>query len=192
MTYGILGFSCRIVQDVVEIGVTETNNIRRPASHPSGLDRVDRMLLRLLAERADRSYAELAEAVHLSPPAVHERVKRLRRDGIIHRTVAQLDGEKIGCPLLSFVHVMTEGWGMTAPIEALRDLADVEEIHTVAGNTSLILKLRCSGPAGLEQLLLRIQDIEGVRSTHSYVVLGTYVERGPMPELPAPATQSKE
>ncbi|SDF68058.1 AsnC family protein [Salipiger thiooxidans] len=81
---------------------------------------------------------------------------------------------------------------MTAPIEALRDLADVEEIHTVAGNTSLILKLRCNGPAGLEQLLLRIQDIEGVRSTHSYVVLGTYLERGPMPELPEPAMPSNE
>ncbi len=150
------------------------------------------MLLRLLAERADRSYAELAEAVHLSPPAVHERVKRLRRDGVIQKTVAQLDGERIGCPLLAFVHVMTEGWGMTAPIEALRDLADVEEIHTAAGDTCLILKLRCSGPAGLERLLLRIQDIEGVRSTRTYVVLGTYLERGPMPELPEPATQSNE
>lgn len=148
------------------------------------------MLLRLLAERADRSYADLAETVHLSPPAVHERVKRLKRDGVIRRTVAQLDGERIGCPLLAFVHVMTETWGMTAPIEALRDLADVEEIHTVAGDTSLILKLRCSGPSGLEQLLLRLQNIEGVRSTHSYVVLGTYLERGPMPELSEPAKPS--
>ncbi|EPX83567.1 Transcriptional regulator, AsnC family [Salipiger mucosus DSM 16094] len=112
----------------------------------------------------------------------------MRRDGVIRQTVAQLDGEKIGCPLLAFVHVMTEGWGMTAPTEALRDLADVEEIHTVAGDACLILKLRCSGPAGLERLLLRIQCIDGVRSTHSYVVLGTYLERGPMPELSEPAT----
>ena len=167
--------------------MTETKGIRKVASHPSGLDRIDRMLLRLLAERADRSYAELSESVHLSPPAVHERVKRLRRDGVIRQTVAQLDGERIGCPLLAFVHVATEGRGMTASVKALRDLADVEEIHTVAGDTCLILKLRCSGPAGLEQLLLRIQDVGGVRSTHSYVVLGTYLERGPMPEMPEPA-----
>ena len=150
------------------------------------------MLLRLLAERADRSYADLAETVLLSPPAVHERVKRLKRDGVIRRTVAQIDGERIGCPLLAFVHVVTEGCGMTGPIASLRDLADVEEIHTVAGDTSLILKLRCSSPKGLEQLLLRIQDIKGVRSTHSFVALGTYLERGPMPELPEPATPSNE
>ncbi len=40
---------------------------------------------------------------------------------------------------------------MSEPILALRNLADVEEIHTVAGDTCLVLKLRCSGPASLEQ-----------------------------------------
>lgn len=163
--------------------------IRPNTSHPSGLDRTDRMLLRLLSERADRPYAELSEQVHLSPPAVHERVKRLRRDGVIEGTIAKLNGKKIGCPLLAFVHVMTEGWGMTEPILALRTLADVEEIHTAAGDTCLILKLRCSGPASLEKLLSRIQEVKGVRSTHSYVVLGTYLERGPMPELPEPVSE---
>lgn len=143
------------------------------------------MILRLLAEDSDRSYADLSKEVHLSPPAIHERVKRLRRDGVIKGNAAKLDGGKIGCPLLAFVQVTTEGWGMTEPVQALRELADVEEIHTVTGDTCLILKLRCSDPSGLEQLLSRIQKIEGVRSTHSNIVLGTYLERGPMPELPA-------
>ena len=170
----------------------KTKTVRQTEPHPSGLDRTDRMLLRLLAERADRAYAELAECVHLSPPAVHERVKRLRRDGFIQGTVAKLNGEKIGCPLLSFVHVATEGWGMTKPILALRDLADVEEIHTVTGDTCLILKVRSSGPASLEKLLSRIQAVEGVRSTRSYVALGTYLERGPMPELPDPPSRDAD
>ncbi|MEM5472518.1 Lrp/AsnC family transcriptional regulator [Hoeflea sp. AS60] len=162
----------------------KTNPIRQKEPHLSGLDRTDRMLLRLLAERADRSYAELSKLVHLSAPAVHERVKRLRRDGVIQATVAKLDGEKIGCMLLSFIHVATEGWSMTKPILELKALADVEEIHTVTGDAGLILKVRTSGPASLEKLLSRIQEIQGVRSTQSYVALGTYLERGPMPEMP--------
>lgn len=168
-----------------------TKTIRSNAGHPSGLDRTDRKLLRLLAEQADRSYAELSRLVHLSPAAVHERVKRLRRDGVILGTVARLNGEKIGCPLLAFVHVTTEGQGMTKPILALRELPDVEEIHTVTGDVCLILKLRCSSPAGLEKLLLHIQGIDGVASTRSYVALGTYLERGPMPVCTQPpATDS--
>ncbi|UYC11664.1 Lrp/AsnC family transcriptional regulator [Xanthomonas sp. CFBP 8445] len=162
----------------------KTNAVLRGATHPSGLDSTDRTLLRLLAENADRSYSELSERVHLSAPAAHERVKRLRRGGFMRGTVAQLGGAKIGCPLLAFVHVTTEGWGMTEPIQALRELADVEEIHTATGNTCLILKVRCADPAGLERLLSSIQAVKGVRATHSYVVLGTYLERGPMPEIP--------
>lgn len=163
----------------------KTKHVRNGTAHPSGLDDTDRMLLRLLAERADRSYAELSEQVHLSPPAVHERVRRMKRDGVILGTVARLDGARIGCPLLAFVHVTTEGWGMTEPVLALRDLADVEEIHTVAGDACLILKVRTSGPGGLEVLLSTVSAIKGVRSTSSYVVLGSYLERGPMPEDPA-------
>lgn len=169
----------------MEIGISRmnTNGIRRTPPHPSGLDERDRKLLRLLAERADRSYAALGGELHLSAPAVHERVKRLKRDGFIQKTVARLDGEKIGCPLLAFVHVATEQWGMTEPVLALRQLADVEEIHTAAGATSLILKVRTSGTASLEKFLEQVQKIQGVRSTHSYVVLGTYLERGPMPDV---------
>lgn len=170
----------------------KTKTIRQDEPHPSGLDRTDRMILRLLAEDADRSYANLSTEVHLSPPAVHERVKRLRRDGVIRGTFARLDGDKIGCPLLAFVHVITEGWGMTEPIHALQELADVEEIHTVAGDACLILKLRCTSPASLEKLLCRIQKIDGVQSTRSHIVLGTYLERGPMPNQPEPVTHDNE
>ncbi|KAA0020649.1 Lrp/AsnC family transcriptional regulator [Salinicola corii] len=133
----------------------------------------------------------MSERVHLSPPAVHERVRRLRRDGVIQGTVAKLDGTKIGCPLLAFVHITTEGWGMTEPVLALREMADVEEIHTATGETCLILKVRCLRPSSLEALLSRIQAIKGVRTTHSYVVLGTYLERGPMPEIPEPQSEEK-
>ncbi|MCF3933484.1 Lrp/AsnC family transcriptional regulator [Acuticoccus sp. M5D2P5] len=161
-----------------------TKPVRHTPPRPPDLDRVDRTLLRLLAEQADRSYAELGAAVHLSPPAVHERVKRLKRDGVILGTVARLSGEKIGCPLLAFVHVSTEGRGMNAPILALSEMADVEEIHTATGEACLILKVRCASPANLEALLSHIQGIEGVRSTHSYIALGTYLERGPMPDAP--------
>ncbi|SDW44631.1 Lrp/AsnC family transcriptional regulator [Roseicitreum antarcticum] len=164
----------------------KTNGIRQGRPRPAELDRTDRILLRLLAESADRSYAELSELVHLSPPAVHERVRRLRRDGVIQGTVAKLNGEKIGCPLLAFIHVTTEGWGMTKPVLALKDLADVEEIHTVTGDACLILKVRSASPSSLETLLSRIQEIQGVRATQSYVALGTYLERGPMPEAPEP------
>ena len=69
----------------------ETNEVRPRPSRAPALDAVDRKLLGLLADDATRAYAELGRLLHLSPPAVHERVKRLKRDGVIKGVVARLD-----------------------------------------------------------------------------------------------------
>jgi Lrp/AsnC family leucine-responsive transcriptional regulator len=161
--------------------VEETNDVRRRSGEGARLDDVDRRLLALLAEDATRSYAELGRLLNLSPPAVHERAKRLRRERVITGTVARLDGGKIGRPLLAFVHVDTMGWGKSARMLQLADLPEVEELHSVTGETSVLLKVRTAGTLELERLLERIYGIEGVRGTRSFIVLSTYLERGPMP-----------
>src|SRR5215217_2537302 len=120
----------------------DPKQVRQGARAGAVLDRVDRTLLGLLAEDATLSYAELGQRLHLSPPAVHERVKRLRRDGVIRATVARLDSSRLGRPLLTFIHVDTAGWGKSRSMLALADLPEVEEIHTVTGDTCLILKVR--------------------------------------------------
>lgn len=56
-----------------------TDSIRRRQRPDRDLDAMDRKLLGVLVEDATVSYAELGERVGLSPPAAHERVKRLRR-----------------------------------------------------------------------------------------------------------------
>src|SRR5580700_9212836 len=90
--------------------VENTDGVRRKPADPARLDETDRKLLGLLAEDSTRSYAELGRLLNLSAPAVHERAKRLKREGVIRATAALLDGAKIGRPLLAFVHVDTTSW----------------------------------------------------------------------------------
>lgn len=66
---------------------------------------------------------------------------------------------------------------------SITDDPRVEELHSVAGDTCILLKVRCEGTLALEQLLKRVYDTPGVRSTRSYIVLNTYLERGPRTEL---------
>lgn len=161
---------------------TPARTLRNPASPAAKLDDTDRRLLALLSEDATRSYADLGQALHLSPPAVHERVKRLKRDGVIRGTVAALDGGRLGRPLLAFVHVDTTSWAVTRHLLALKELPDVEEIHTVTGDSAMLLKVRTRDTQTLEDLLERIHSIEGFTGTRSYIALSTYLERGPSPE----------
>lgn len=159
----------------------ETNDDRHPARKSRGVDPVDRKILSLLAENADRSFAELGSLLHLSPPAVHERVKRMKRDGTIMRTVAIIDAEKVGRDLLAFVHLETSNWETSRRVLGMASLDAVEEIHTVAGDTAMILKVRMTSPGALEEFLGELHQMEGFKRVKTFVVLGTYAERGPYP-----------
>lgn len=145
------------------------------------IDDTDRKLLGLLEEDALQSYAGLGEQLHLSAPAVHERVKKLRRNGVIKKTTIAIDGNKIGRSLLAYIHVDSEGWGKTDALMSLADLSEVEEIHSVAGDTCMLLKTRTEDTKALEDLLYHIYQLKGMKSTRSYIVLNTYLEHGPRP-----------
>lgn len=156
----------------------EANTVRRTPRSAPPLDAIDRRILGVLVEDATSSYARIGELVHLSPPAVHERVKRLRARGVIRRTSVALDPEAIGKPLLAFVHVDSDGWGVSDALMRIVDLPEVEEVPSVAGDTCLIVKVRTQGPAALEEFLRRLYATSGVRATRSHVVLSTYLDRG--------------
>jgi Lrp/AsnC family transcriptional regulator, leucine-responsive regulatory protein len=159
----------------------ETDDIRQNRLHDRNLDAIDRKLLGVLVEDAMVSYAELGARVGLSAPAAHERVKRLRRSGAIRRTAAMIDPMAVRKPLLAFVHVDTRGWGKTPELLAIEKHPEVEEIHSVAGDTCILLKVRTKDTVALEGLLARIYDTPGVIRTRSYVVLSTYLERPVQP-----------
>jgi Lrp/AsnC family leucine-responsive transcriptional regulator len=155
----------------------KTENVRRTPPTGRPLDAFDRKILGVLAANADVSYAELGQMVGLSAPAIHDRVKKLRASGCLRRTVAVLDATAIGKPLLAFVHVDNTGWCKTEELLAMADLPEVEEIHSVAGDTGMLLKVRCASTLALEALLARLYAMPSIRSTRSYVVLSTYLER---------------
>ena len=174
--------------------VKETNGIRRSRQRPEQLDLFDRRILGALAEDALQSYAALGKTVNLSPPAVHERVKRLRRSGVMKGAHAALDGAALGKPLLAFVHVEAAGWGKSERLMQLCRFPEVEEMHSVAGDASVIFKVRTENPRALEAFLSQVHSVPGVTSTKSYVALSTYMERpvqadmtADWPENPLPA-----
>ncbi|WP_163575212.1 Lrp/AsnC family transcriptional regulator [Halomonas faecis] len=157
----------------------KTEIVRGKSQETRPLDTFDRKILGELAVDAGLSYAELGNRAGLSAPAVHERVKRLRATGRIRGTVAMLDGPKMGKPFLAFVHVDSTGWGKTQDLLALSELPEVEEIHSVAGDACMLLKVRCASSRALEGLLARLYALPSVKATRSYVVLSTYLERTP-------------
>lgn len=141
------------------------------------MEDTDREILRLLASDGRMSFTDLGKATGMSTSAVHQRVRRLEQRGVITSYAAVLDYEAVGLPLTAFISVR--------PIDAsqpddspdrLAGITEIESCWSVAGDASYLLKVRVSGPTGLEDLLARIRAAANV-STHTTIVLSTPYEQ---------------
>jgi Lrp/AsnC family leucine-responsive transcriptional regulator len=142
------------------------------------VDETDRKLLEVLHANARASFAELGQAVGLSAPSVHARVKRLERTGVIRGYRVVVDPALLGFPLGAFVAVsQASGYHWEDLERAFAAMPEVEECHSVTGEDSYLLKVRVADPAELEALLRRITMIEGVARTRTVVVLSTPFDR---------------
>ncbi len=142
------------------------------------IDETDRRILAALDANARASYAELGQAVGLSAPSVHARVKRLERAGVIRGYRAVVDPAPLGFPLGAFVAVtQASGYHWEDLERAFAAMPEVEECHSVTGEDSYLLKVRVADPAELEALLRRINMVEGVARTRTVVVLSTPFDR---------------
>jgi Lrp/AsnC family transcriptional regulator, leucine-responsive regulatory protein len=86
---------------------------------------------------------------------------------------------KEGRPLLAFVHVDTTSLAGMRQLLQLKDLPTVEEIHSVTGESAMLVKVRARDAQELDNVLELMYAIEGFTATRSYIALSTYLERGP-------------
>lgn len=144
------------------------------------LEELDARIAAVLAADGRCSYTDLAEKVGLSVSAVHQRVRRLEKRGVIRGYTAQIDSEQIGLPLTAFVSLTPID--PAAPDDYPQRLAampEIEACHSVAGVESYIVKVRVQSPAALEALLGQIRGTAGM-TTRTTVVLSTPFEGRPV------------
>lgn len=162
---------------------SDTNSVSQKGKTSRPLDDFDRKILSALTKDSRLSYAEIGKQVALSAPAVHERVKRLLASGTIKYMAAQLDGPSIGKPFLAFVHIISDAWNRGEQMMRLNEMPEVEDMHSVAGDSCFILKVRTQDAASMEKFLGSVYSIPGVKNTKTYVVLSTFLERPVQAEI---------
>jgi len=142
------------------------------------LDAVDLRVLAVLQRNARSTYAEIAEAVGLKPPAIHDRVKRLEQRGVLRGYGALLDTRRLGLGLTAFVSVYTTPEvSYDAFCAAVADLAEVCEVHSVAGEEAFILKVATRSTDHLDEFLSRLKLVVGIARTKTTIVLSTPFQR---------------
>jgi Lrp/AsnC family leucine-responsive transcriptional regulator len=157
------------------------------------IDDRDRDILNILQENARLPQSEIAKLVGLAPSAVLERLRKLEARGVIQGYTALVDPRALDQRMLAFVAIRTaDRPGESRVGAALAAVPEVLEVHHVAGDDCLLLKIRARDTAHLSQILRdRLGAIDGVRSTRTTIVLET-VKESPRLALGPPVRAASE
>jgi Lrp/AsnC family transcriptional regulator, leucine-responsive regulatory protein len=140
------------------------------------LDKTDISLLKLLQEDSLQTTKELANKLHLTPTPIHERIKKLQKEGYIKKYVALLDREKLNKGLLVFCHVSLKQHEKEIGKKFVKDvlsLKEVTECYNVSGDYDFMLKVMVKDMPEYQNFIMnKLGSIENIGNTHSMFVMG--------------------
>lgn len=142
------------------------------------MDDKDALLLMALERNARASVVDLARKIGLSRSATQDRLARLEDQGVIAGYTIKRnasDGDKRATALLAVRHASTSNCAKNVPL--LEKIVNITAIHAIAGDTDLIVELRCANVAELEQVIEQIRNMAGIEQVTSHIILKTYFER---------------
>ncbi len=141
------------------------------------IDAIDARILELLQTDGRIKRKDIAEDVGLSLPSVSDRMRKLEERGVIAGYHAVLAPKRVQHDITAFVRIVSAGSEHYADfVAAVQAMPEVQELHSVTGEGSHILKVRTRNTTALETLLGQIQALPGVRGTRTSLVLSTLKE----------------
>ncbi|CAB4953191.1 MAG: AsnC family transcriptional regulator [Actinobacteria bacterium] len=141
------------------------------------MDNVDWQIVGELQGDARLSFSELSRRVHLSTPAVSERVRRLERSGLIRGYRADIDPVGAGWAVDAFVRLSCYGPTCILRDPEVLEWPEILELHRVTGNDCSLIRVVAQSMQDFEQLIDRLSKYGTPSST---LVLSSPLRRSPV------------
>lgn len=149
---------------------------------PAPLDPYDIRILAELQADARLSLAELGRRVHLSQPAVSERVRKLEVSGVITGYRATVDLAALGYGIRALVRVGRADWGRMTHLIAQRP--EIVNAWNVTGEDSWVMEIAVTDVAHLDAV---VSQMCLLAETSTSLILKTLRQHQPMlPPQPEP------
>ena len=141
------------------------------------IDEVDVRILELLQAQGRIKRSRIAEEVGMSIPAVSDRMRKLEERGVLKGFHAEVDPKRLDYDITAFIRVTVDGSRYYEDfVRHATALDAIQEVHSITGEGSHILKVRVRNTTALERLLSQIQSWDGVHGSSTSIVLSTFKE----------------
>ncbi|MBS3114319.1 Lrp/AsnC family transcriptional regulator [Candidatus Woesearchaeota archaeon] len=143
------------------------------------MDEKDEKILRLLKENSKSTTQQIAKKTLIPITTVHNRIKKLEKEGIIKKYTVEVDNKKLGKNIAAYIHIVVD-YRLLKEIKMsqhelarkLRQYDFVEEAAMVTGGTDIIIKVRVRDINELDDFVTKkLRNIDGIEKTQTMIIL---------------------
>lgn len=139
------------------------------------IDDIDRQILSFLSEDAFMSNKEMAHRLGMSPTPIHERIKKMEKEGIIKGYKAVIDAQKLGKSLTVFCEITLKEHAadyLKQFEDDVMSLKEVRECYCVSGNSDFLLKIVVADMDDYRNFILhKLASIKNIGNAQSHFVM---------------------
>lgn len=156
------------------------------------LDRLDKKILRLIAEDARIPFLEVARACNVSGAAIHQRIQKLTNLGVLRGSQFNIDPEKIGYETCAYVGLYLKNpEDFDKVVEALKKIPEVVECHYTTGGYDLFIKIYALNNHHLLNIIHDKLQPLGLSRSETVISFNAVIDR-PLPILDTAITGINE
>jgi len=143
------------------------------------IDGIDKKILRALMADARTPILEIARNVGISGAAIHQRLKKLEKSGLLAGSKFVINPKVLGYTTMAFVGVfLDKAVSNPEAVKQLKRIPEVIECHYTTGNWSIFIKILTKNNEHLMHVLNSdIQSIKGVSRTETFISLNQQIDR---------------
>lgn len=143
------------------------------------IDDLDRKILDIITNNARIPYLEVARECGVSGAAIHQRVQRLMRIGVIKGSEFKVNPVLVGFKTCAYIGIFLEHPGhFREVVEEFKKIPEIIECHYTTGNYSLFIKVYTLDNEHLKNILIeKIQNIPGIVRTETLISLEESINR---------------
>ncbi len=137
------------------------------------IDSLDKKIIKMITKNARIPYLEVARECNVSGAAIHQRIQKLIKLGVITGSKFTIEPKKIGYKTCAYMGIFLEQASLYNDVlQELKKIPEITQCHFTTGNYSVFIKIFARDNEHLKTILSdKIQLISGIARTETFISL---------------------
>ncbi|KYG79229.1 Lrp/AsnC family transcriptional regulator [Roseivirga seohaensis] len=150
------------------------------------VDKIDKQILRLLQLDAKKTTKEIAADLGLTTTPVHERIKKLEREGYIQQYSIRIDRKKVGLMMMAFCSVSLKNHERAFIEKFEQDIQLLDEVidcYHIGGMFDYLLKVLVPDMDAYQHFISKkLADLDNIGNVQSSFVMSEIKHSAQIPD----------